>query len=152
MGSRMATRLLAAHHDVVVYNRTPERTRPLEQGGAKVAVTAKQLAAGVDIVFSSVTNDAALEQVMFGPDGALIVPSVVTTTPSFQCTPVDGRRGRAWTATSAAPAVATASASCSESIARVVRSSVTGSAFREFNCFSNHARVRHGAPSAVWPG
>src|SRR2546429_8357122 len=71
MGSRMATRLLAAHHDVVVYNRTPERTRPLEQGGAKVAVTAKQLAAGVDIVFSSVTNDAALEQVMFGPDGAL---------------------------------------------------------------------------------
>jgi len=51
----MATRLLAAHHDVVVYNRTPERTRPLEQGGAKVAVTAKQLAAGVDIVFSSVT-------------------------------------------------------------------------------------------------
>src|SRR5881409_49930 len=71
MGSRMATRLLAAHHDVVVYNRTPERTRPLQQRGAKVAATAKQLAAGVDIVFSSVANDAALEQVMFGPDGAL---------------------------------------------------------------------------------
>src|SRR3989449_9686939 len=61
-------------------------------------------------------------------------------------------RSRAWTATSAAPAVATASASCSESIARVVRSSVTGSAFREFNSLSNHARVRDGAPSAVWPG
>src|SRR2546422_7811158 len=54
MGSRMASRLLAAHHDVVVYNRTAERTRPLQQGGAKVAATAKQLAAGVDIVFSSV--------------------------------------------------------------------------------------------------
>src|SRR5207245_1231239 len=71
MGTRMAGRLLAAHHDVVVYNRTPERTRPLEQRGAKVAATPKQLAAGVDIVFSSVANDAALEQVMFGPDGAL---------------------------------------------------------------------------------
>jgi len=71
MGSRMASRLLAAHHDVVVYNRTPERTRPLEQGGAKAAATAKQLAAGADIVCSSVANDAALEQVMFGPDGAL---------------------------------------------------------------------------------
>jgi len=71
MGSRMAGRLLAARHDVVVYNRTRERTRPLEQGGAKVAATAQQLAAGVDIVFSSVANDAALEQVMFGPDGAL---------------------------------------------------------------------------------
>ncbi len=71
MGSRMAGRLLAARHDVVVYNRTRERTRPLEQGGAKVAATAQQLAAGVDIVFSSVANDAALQQVMFGPDGAL---------------------------------------------------------------------------------
>src|SRR6266446_9159529 len=71
MGSRMAGRLLAARHDVVVYNRTPERTRPLEQRGAKVAATAQQLAAGVDIVCSSVANDAALEHVMFGPDGAL---------------------------------------------------------------------------------
>ncbi len=71
MGSRMAGRLLAARHDVLVYNRTPQRTRPLEQGGAKVAPTAKQLAAGVDVVCSSVANDAALEEVMFGPDGAL---------------------------------------------------------------------------------
>jgi len=71
MGTRMAGRLLAAPHDLVVYNRTPERTRLLEQRGAKVAATARGLAAGVDIVFSSVANDAALEQVMFGPDGAL---------------------------------------------------------------------------------
>jgi 3-hydroxyisobutyrate dehydrogenase-like beta-hydroxyacid dehydrogenase len=71
MGGRMASRLLAAHHDVVVYDRTPEKARPLQQGGAKVAATAKELAAGVDIVFSSVTNDAALEQVMFEPDGVL---------------------------------------------------------------------------------
>ena len=71
MGSRMASRLLAARHDVVVYNRTPERARPLEQRGAKVAATPRDLASGADIVFSSVANDAALEQVMLGPDGAL---------------------------------------------------------------------------------
>src|SRR5437899_1487455 len=71
MGSRMASRLLAAHHDVVVYNRTQERTRALERRGAEVAATPGRLAAGVDIAFSSVTNDAALEQVMFGPEGAL---------------------------------------------------------------------------------
>src|SRR5260370_122203 len=71
MGSRMAGRLLAAHHEVVVYNRTPERTKGLAQGGATVAATPGQLAADVDIVCSSVANDAALEQVMFGPDGAL---------------------------------------------------------------------------------
>jgi 3-hydroxyisobutyrate dehydrogenase-like beta-hydroxyacid dehydrogenase len=67
----MASRLLAAHHDVVVYNRTSERARPLEQRGAKVASTPKDLASGVDVIFSSVANDAALEQVMFGPGGAL---------------------------------------------------------------------------------
>jgi 3-hydroxyisobutyrate dehydrogenase-like beta-hydroxyacid dehydrogenase len=67
----MAGRLLAAHHDVVVYDRTRENARPLEQRGAKIAATARELAAGVDIVFSSVTNDAAVEQVMFEPDGVL---------------------------------------------------------------------------------
>ena len=71
MGSRMAGRLLAAHHELVVYNRTRERTRPLEQHGAKVVATPRELAAAVDIVCSSVANDVALEQVMFGPDGAL---------------------------------------------------------------------------------
>ena len=71
MGSRMAGRLLAAHHEVVVYNRTRERTRPLERHGAKVAATPRELAAAVDIVCSSVANDVALEQVMFGPDGVL---------------------------------------------------------------------------------
>jgi len=71
MGTRMAGRLLEAHHDLVVYNRTPERARPLEQRGAKVAATPRDLAARAEIVFSSVANDAALEQVMLGPDGAL---------------------------------------------------------------------------------
>jgi 3-hydroxyisobutyrate dehydrogenase len=71
MGSRMAARLVAAGHDVVVYDRVREATRALEQRGATVATSAKQLAAGVDIVFSSVTDDAALEQVMFGSDGVL---------------------------------------------------------------------------------
>src|SRR2546426_5716833 len=41
------------------------------EGGGKVGVVRVGLAAGVDMVFSSLTNDAALEQVMFGPDGVL---------------------------------------------------------------------------------
>src|SRR5437879_10246578 len=71
MGSRMAGRLLAAHRHVAVYDRSRENARPLEQRGAQVAGTWRDLAAGVDIVFSSVTNDAAVEQVMFEPDGVL---------------------------------------------------------------------------------
>ncbi len=71
MGGRMASRLLAAGYDVTVYNRTRERTRPLEERGAKVATTPGGLAAGVEVLLSSVADDAALEEVMFGPDGAL---------------------------------------------------------------------------------
>src|SRR2546427_11668187 len=68
MGSRMASRLLAAHHDVVVYNRTLERTRPLEQRGAKAAATASELAAGRRIVGSSAANEGAPGRGEVGPD------------------------------------------------------------------------------------
>src|SRR5258706_6293607 len=71
MGSRMAARLVAAGHDLTVFDRLREATRPLEQRGATVATSAKQLAAGVDVVSSSVTDDTALEQVMLRSDGAL---------------------------------------------------------------------------------
>src|SRR4051812_25154217 len=71
MGGRMARRLLAAGYDLTVYDRDPERARPLEQAGAKVAHTAQRLAAGVDVVLSSLPDDAVVEEVMYGPEGAL---------------------------------------------------------------------------------
>lgn len=71
MGSRMAVRLLAAGYDLTIYNRARERTRQLEQLSAKVAATPAELAAGVDIILSSVADDAAIESVMYGPDGVL---------------------------------------------------------------------------------
>jgi 3-hydroxyisobutyrate dehydrogenase-like beta-hydroxyacid dehydrogenase len=67
----MARRLLAAGYDLTVHDRSSERARPLEQGGAKVAPTPKRVAASVDVVLTSLTDDAALEEVMFGPEGAL---------------------------------------------------------------------------------
>jgi 3-hydroxyisobutyrate dehydrogenase-like beta-hydroxyacid dehydrogenase len=79
MGSRMAQRLLAAGYDLTVHDRTRERARPLEQNGAKFAPTPKRLAAAVDVVLSSLTDDAALEEVMFGPEGALTVARPGTT-------------------------------------------------------------------------
>jgi len=71
MGSRMAGRLLAAGYDLTVYNRERERTRMLEQRGAKVAATPRELASRADIILSSVADDAAVENVMTGSDGAL---------------------------------------------------------------------------------
>jgi 3-hydroxyisobutyrate dehydrogenase-like beta-hydroxyacid dehydrogenase len=71
MGGRMARRLLAAGYELTVHDRARERAQPLELRGAKFADTPKRVAAAVDVVLSSLTDDAALEAVMFGPDGAL---------------------------------------------------------------------------------
>jgi len=79
MGGRMAQRLLAAGYDLTVHDRARERARTLEQGGAKFAPTPKRLAAAVDVVLSSLPDDAALEEVMFGPEGTLTVARPGTT-------------------------------------------------------------------------
>src|SRR5207245_1438870 len=71
MGSRMADRLLAAGYNLTVYNRERERTRILEQRGAMVAATPRELASRADIILSSVADDAAVENVMIRADGAL---------------------------------------------------------------------------------
>jgi 3-hydroxyisobutyrate dehydrogenase-like beta-hydroxyacid dehydrogenase len=69
MGTPMAGRLLAAGHDLTVWNRTADRTRPLAELGATVASTPAQAAAGADAAITMVTNADALERVVFGPDG-----------------------------------------------------------------------------------
>src|SRR5580765_3081844 len=79
MGSRMAQRLLAAGYDLTVHDRTRERARSLEQSGAKFAPTPGRVAATGDVVLSSLTDDAALEEVMFGANGALTVARPGTT-------------------------------------------------------------------------
>jgi 3-hydroxyisobutyrate dehydrogenase-like beta-hydroxyacid dehydrogenase len=71
MGSRMASRLLAAGYPLTIYNRARERTRALEQRGARVAALPGTLAARSDIVISSLADDAAVESVLLGPAGAL---------------------------------------------------------------------------------
>jgi 3-hydroxyisobutyrate dehydrogenase-like beta-hydroxyacid dehydrogenase len=79
MGSRMAGRLLAAGYDLTVYNRGQQRTHELAQRGAKVAATPGDLAASADIVLSSVADDAAVDNVMRGCDGALAAARPGTT-------------------------------------------------------------------------
>ncbi|HXH96764.1 MAG TPA: NAD(P)-dependent oxidoreductase [Gaiellaceae bacterium] len=63
MGSAMAERLLDAGYGLVVYNRTPEKAAPLAARGAEVAATSAELAEQVDVVLTSLANDAALEAV-----------------------------------------------------------------------------------------
>lgn len=69
MGTPMATRLLAAGHDLTVWNRTGEKARRLADRGASVAATPAQAVAGVDAAITMVTNPEALEEVVLGEDG-----------------------------------------------------------------------------------
>jgi 3-hydroxyisobutyrate dehydrogenase-like beta-hydroxyacid dehydrogenase len=72
MGSRMAGRLLAAGYELTVFNRRrDERMRTLEQGGAKGAETPGEVAGNAEVILVSVTDDAAVEDVITGADGAL---------------------------------------------------------------------------------
>jgi 3-hydroxyisobutyrate dehydrogenase len=73
MGSRMATNLLRAGHELTVWNLTPEPTKPLVASGARPATTPREAAQGNEFVVTMVTNDAASRQVWLdAADGALL--------------------------------------------------------------------------------
>ena len=71
MGAPMAANLLRAGHALVVYNRTPDRAEPLAGQGARVARSPREAAAGAEVLVTMLADDAAIEAVMFGEDGAL---------------------------------------------------------------------------------
>jgi 3-hydroxyisobutyrate dehydrogenase-like beta-hydroxyacid dehydrogenase len=69
MGTPMATRLLAAGHELTVWNRTIERAEPLRESGATVAGTPAEAGRTAEVAITMVTDPEALERVVFGPDG-----------------------------------------------------------------------------------
>jgi len=71
MGTGMARRLLAAGHEVTVWNRTSASADAMAAEGAKVATTCAQAAKGRDIVISMLFDDEANEDVLLGDGGAI---------------------------------------------------------------------------------
>jgi 3-hydroxyisobutyrate dehydrogenase len=71
MGGGVVRRLLAAGHAVTVWNRTREKAEPLLEAGASWADTPRSVAELSEIVFTMVTNTAAVQAVTEGPDGIL---------------------------------------------------------------------------------
>jgi 3-hydroxyisobutyrate dehydrogenase len=72
MGYPMAGHLARAGHHVTVYNRTATKAQAWTQEyGGSAAPTPRAAAAGADIVFACVGNDADLRSVTLGADGAL---------------------------------------------------------------------------------
>jgi 3-hydroxyisobutyrate dehydrogenase-like beta-hydroxyacid dehydrogenase len=69
MGSHMAPRLIQAGYYLTIYDRTREKAQAIK--GATVAETPEEAAKHSDVVISIVTDDAALEEVMLGPNGVL---------------------------------------------------------------------------------
>lgn len=71
MGSRMAANLMDAGHDLVVFNRTPEKMQPLVERGAQPADSPADAAARTEIVITMVSTPEAVEAVALGEDGVL---------------------------------------------------------------------------------
>ena len=69
MGTPMARNLIAAGNEVTVWNRTVGRGRALD--GAHVASSAAEAVRAAEAVLTMLFDDAANEEVLFGPEGAI---------------------------------------------------------------------------------
>ena len=59
MGAAIAARLLEVGHQVTVWNRSAEKTKPLVAAGAKVAASPADLASAVEAAITILTDGAA---------------------------------------------------------------------------------------------
>jgi 3-hydroxyisobutyrate dehydrogenase-like beta-hydroxyacid dehydrogenase len=71
MGTPMARHLLAAGHELAVWNRTEGKTEPLLREGAIAAGTPAEAELGADAVITMLFDDAANEEVIFGSNGLM---------------------------------------------------------------------------------
>jgi 3-hydroxyisobutyrate dehydrogenase len=71
MGAAMVHRLLDTGREVAVWNRSPEKTKPLAERGAAVARSPRGVAESCEIVLTSLFDEAAVVDVYDGPDGLL---------------------------------------------------------------------------------
>ncbi|MGZ3423674.1 MAG: NAD(P)-dependent oxidoreductase [Polyangiales bacterium] len=70
MGMAMATRLLAAGHELVVYNRTRSKAEPLIERGATLAISPADAVRNADVLVTMLADDTAIESVLYGENGA----------------------------------------------------------------------------------
>jgi 3-hydroxyisobutyrate dehydrogenase-like beta-hydroxyacid dehydrogenase len=71
MGSGMASNLLKAGYQLTVWNRSIEKCKPFARKGARVAGTPADAVRDVDLVIYMLSNDQAVEEVVFGSKGIL---------------------------------------------------------------------------------
>jgi 3-hydroxyisobutyrate dehydrogenase-like beta-hydroxyacid dehydrogenase len=69
MGLGIAHSLLHVGHDLTVYNRTPQKAEALAKDGATVASSPAGAARDAEAVFTMLSDDQAVQEVAFGPNG-----------------------------------------------------------------------------------
>ena len=68
MGSIMSEAVLKAGYDLIVYNRTIEKTKPFADIGARVAKTPAQVICEADVSIIVVMGGDAIKEIMLSPD------------------------------------------------------------------------------------
>src|ERR1700688_2319830 len=71
MGKPMGINLLKAGFPLTVWNRTASRADELVGAGARLAQSPRELAANSELVLSIVSDPPALEEVLWGQNGAM---------------------------------------------------------------------------------
>lgn len=79
MGARFAGRFLEAGHEVIVWNRTPEKAEELVSRGASAATSPAEAARTAEAFFTVVSDPEALRAVTEGPDGIAAGANASTT-------------------------------------------------------------------------
>jgi 3-hydroxyisobutyrate dehydrogenase-like beta-hydroxyacid dehydrogenase len=71
MGSGMAASLQKAGYDLTIWSRNPDQGKPLAKLGAKPAPDIPAAVKNAEVVMYSLSDDRAVEQVVFAPGGVL---------------------------------------------------------------------------------
>ena len=71
LGTPIALNLIESGHTLYVYNRTSSKTKPLTEKGANVCESIASVARQCTIVFTMVSDDAALKSICEGEDGLI---------------------------------------------------------------------------------
>src|SRR6266446_5438119 len=71
MGGGMASNLLKAGYKLTVWNRSAEKCKPFARKGARLAESPAAAIRDADLVIYILSNDQAVEEVVFGANGIL---------------------------------------------------------------------------------
>src|SRR4029077_5502564 len=71
MGSGMVSNLLKAGYKLTVWNRSAKKCAPFGKKGARIADTPADAVRDAELVMYCLSNDQAVEEVVFGPKGIL---------------------------------------------------------------------------------